>query len=118
MNSSGIVGRTLGLLVFIGGIALLGLVFWLSWQIFLDPGLTAGPGESPGDELLPRLSTLIVRLAFLLTMCVAASLIASKGIQLYVADETGLPARRRKHRAASEEPASDRASSDLEAGAE
>lgn len=82
MKTAGLLGRAAGLLVFAIGIAMLATVFWQSWKLFLDPGIPAG-GE--GGELISRLVQLVVRLAFLLAMCVAASLIASKGIQLYTA---------------------------------
>lgn len=72
-------------------------VFWFGFKIFQDPGFAASASKSltkgaaqnaaAGSVagILPRLTVLLVQLAFLLAMCVAASLIASKGIQLYAA---------------------------------
>ncbi len=79
MRISQLVGRTIGLLVFLGGIAMLVYVFVLGWRVFEEPGFTGSGTEG----LVSHLVTVIVRLAFLLAMCVAGSLIASKGILLY-----------------------------------
>lgn len=82
MRTSQLVGRTIGLLVFLCGIAMLVFVFVLGWRIFQNPGFTGAVGSGT-DGIVSHLVTLIVRLAFLLAMCVAGSLIASKGILLY-----------------------------------
>ena len=83
MRTSQLVGRTIGLLVFLGGIAMLVYVFVLGWRIFENPGFTGAAAGSGADGIVSHLVTVIVRLAFLLAMCVAGSLIASKGILLY-----------------------------------
>ena len=90
MKSAGLLGRAAGLLVFVVGVGMLATVFWHSWKLFLDPGIPSG---GQGGELVTRLVQLVVRLAFLLAMCVAASLIASKGIQLYTAAHRPAPLR-------------------------
>ncbi len=94
MRAYGIIGRALGLLVFLAGATMLAGVFYLGFQIFQDPGFSTG--NSTGDKatsaaalIVPHLTVLLVRLAFLLAMCIAASLMASKGIQLYVAGVSG-----------------------------
>ncbi len=97
MRAYSIVGRGLGLIVFLVGIAMLAGVFWFGFKIFQDPGFVASASKSASAgaagtaatnsaaSILPRLVVLLVQLVFLLAMCVAASLIASKGIQLYAA---------------------------------
>lgn len=113
MRTSHLVGRTIGLLVFLAGILMLGYVFVLGWRIFENPGFagaqTAASAQAGGaDRILSHLVVVLVRLAFLLAMCVAGSLIASKGILLYgslvhhapSADAASGPAPSRQKRAA------------------
>ena len=88
-------GRAIGLIVFVVGVAMLAAVFWLSWKIFQNPGFAETTATVVTANVIARLAGLIVQLAFLLSMCVAASLIASKGIQLYAAgDSPWLPHRK------------------------
>lgn len=81
-------GRAIGLIVFVVGVAMLAVVFWLSWKIFQNPGFVQTTASVATANALSRLAVLVVQLAFLLSMCVAASLIASKGIQLYAAGDS------------------------------
>jgi len=91
MTSPGFFGRVTGLLVFLLGVGMLVTVFWQSWMIYQDPGLTSSAAGTGMEGLVSRLTVLVVRLAFLLAMSVAASLISSKGVQLYLASAYGPP---------------------------
>lgn len=95
MRVYGLIGRAVGLIVFLAGVVMLVVVFWQSWQMFLQTGLESVGKETASGVILARLSSLIARLALLLAMCVAGSLIASKGIQLYSAGESPWPGRSR-----------------------
>lgn len=101
-GATGVVGRLVGFIIFLLGIFMLGVVFWQSWQIFLDPGVTRAPANA-SDTLVARLSALLVRLAFLLAMTIAASLIASKGITLFISAHHPAPAPAKRSRRAAQE---------------
>jgi uncharacterized membrane protein len=76
-----------GILIFLGGIALLVFTFSLAYSMFTTPperALNLPPGE-PVD--LTQAGTafvgIIIRVLLLVVMCIAASIIATRGIRLY-----------------------------------
>ncbi len=89
---SEVVGTSVGLLVFLAGVGLLIFVFVLALGLFHDPGiLTAAAATPPGAEAaggVPVAGTLMVlgaRILFLFVMVLAASVLTSKGVHLYLA---------------------------------
>lgn len=88
-------GRVTGLLVFLAGIGLLVFVFSLAHALFNTPTppLPAPAPVVPGSQPAPSaaieigrdFSVFTQRVLLLFLMCIAGSLIASKGIQLYFA---------------------------------
>ncbi len=81
-----IAGRFIGILVFLGGIAMLVLAFVLAYQAFHDPkviipaaALNAKPAANPTVVYL----TMGLRLVLLFVMGYIGSLIAARGAQLF-----------------------------------
>ena len=89
--------RITGLLVFLAGVGLLVFVFLTANTLFNAPappapapapvatGEQGGNAASAGVEIGRSFSQLLQKILLLLLMCVAGSVIASKGIQLYFA---------------------------------
>jgi hypothetical protein len=93
-NHETIAARVTGILVFAAGIAILAFVFFTARGLFDAPlprladrrpaeGVAAAP--SAATEIGRSLTQFVRQLLLLLLMCVAGSVIASKGIQLYFA---------------------------------
>lgn len=101
MKASGILGQIIGIVVFVVGIAMLVHVFLIGWQVFQSPDMAPKNPDPGGDAVVTRLATLVVRLAFLLVMSIAGSLVASKGIQLYAAESSSGQTQRKTFRTAS-----------------
>lgn len=82
-------GCAVGLLVMLGGLALLGLTFKLAYDMFaIPPERAMGfDPKKPVDMNLAGQSFagLIIRVLLLLTMALIGSLIANRGINLYLA---------------------------------
>lgn len=64
---------------------MLAFVFLQSWEIYSDPGIVMASANEASALVVGDLTRLAVRLIFLVVMCVAGSLIASKGIHLIIA---------------------------------
>jgi len=92
------VGRIVGILVFLVGICLLGLVFWQTYTMLTNPvpeltsiiHRTAMPlksNQTAPPSALPAATAAVVafllKLALLLIAVIAGSIISSKGIHLY-----------------------------------
>jgi hypothetical protein len=97
-STDNIAARVLGILVFLAGVALLGYVFATANTLFHLPpphvpeptsaatSAAAGSGAAPAAAAIAigqSLSDYIKQLLALLLMCIAGSLVASKGIHLY-----------------------------------
>jgi hypothetical protein len=82
-----ITGSILGALAFIGGIALMALVFQLAYQMFHVPPTTwiQPDSKKPLDitQAAAGLGTVIIRILLLLVMAVIGGLIANRGVHLY-----------------------------------
>ena len=86
-----IVGRLVGMLVFLIGVTLLVFVFMQAFRLFgLKPSdalglqFTGDPKTDPTLGLIgSRFGLLFVQIAFLFIMALAASLISQRGINLY-----------------------------------
>jgi hypothetical protein len=94
-----IVGRIIGMLVFFAGIGLLALVFYHAYQLFTAPpgqalGLTftGDPKKDPpAMQIGVVFATLLLRIGYMAVMCLVASLVANKGVQLYFSALHGVP---------------------------
>ncbi|MBV6502991.1 MAG: hypothetical protein AKCLJLPJ_01050 [Fimbriimonadales bacterium] len=79
-------GLILGAIVFLGGISLLGLTFYKAWDLFSQPPSTLIESSNPDvAKIGASIGDVFLRIAFLLVMCVAGSIISSRGIQMYFA---------------------------------
>jgi len=94
--------RLIGLLIFLAGVGMLLFVFFTAKTLFDAPpppvptpaptGTAGAAAPSALADLGVAFGRLLQRILILLLMCVAASVIASKGIQLFFAAGTpGLP---------------------------
>ncbi len=92
-----LLGRIVGLLVFLVGVALLGLVFAKAFALFGAPpaealGLkfTGDPKRDPTAALIgSQFGWLLFRIAYLFIMAIAGSLMSQKGINLYFSSMKG-----------------------------
>jgi hypothetical protein len=82
-------GKLVAVLVFLGGIGVLGVVFYFAVHLFESPvpglGLPVPPGGTPpsGATIGAALAGLLAKLAILAVLVLSGSLIASKGVHLY-----------------------------------
>jgi hypothetical protein len=94
-----LVGRIIGMLVFLVGVGLLLLVFNLAYHLFNSPpsdalGLTftGNPkSDPPPMKIGAQVTWLLLRIGYLVIMSVAGSLVANKGINLYFSALQGSP---------------------------
>ena len=83
-------GRIVGMVVFTLGIAVVLLVFVLALFMFTSPASELLPAGTPGAPqataagLGSAVVLLIIRIALLFAMTLAGSVVAGKGIQLYL----------------------------------
>jgi uncharacterized membrane protein len=81
-------GRTAGIAVFALGIVILLFVFALAYGMFTsspDEVFSSGKsGEATAAGLGSALALVLIKVALLFVMAIAGSLIASRGIQLYL----------------------------------
>jgi hypothetical protein len=91
-----VTARLLGILVFLAGVALIAYVFWSANTLFHQPPPTvpavaaakaasgnAAAAPSATVEIGRSLVDYLKQLLTLLVMCIAGSVIASKGVQMY-----------------------------------
>jgi hypothetical protein len=89
-----LVGKVIAVLVLLGGIGALGVVFYLAVRMFQSPvpglGLPIPPGGTPPSaaSIGIALATLLSKLLILTIMVLAGSLIANKGVHLYIGSAT------------------------------
>ena len=94
-----ILGRVVGMLVFLIGVGLLVTVFTYAFHLFsLKPSDAMGlrfTGDPKKDPLLAQImfnfSWILVRIALLFIMAMAASLLSQRGINLYFSAMQGAP---------------------------
>ncbi|MHB9035507.1 MAG: hypothetical protein ACYC64_02490 [Armatimonadota bacterium] len=91
MHKGDLVGRIVGMLVFLAGVGILVFVFVAAFQYFNSNAILLKPA-TPASETLPATSRLgesalllFGRIALLIVMAIAGSQVASRGIQLYFA---------------------------------
>jgi len=90
MRKDELLGRFLGIIVFLGGIGLLGFVFVhaYSWFATSGAGLSVPAGSSSAGttaQLGQSALRMLVRIGLLIVMTIVGSLLAGRGIQLYFA---------------------------------
>lgn len=88
-------GSVLGILVFVGGVALVVWSFWLASRIFTAPpeiALNVKPGE-PLDfgQAAQSLFQLVAKSLMLVVMAGLGSAIANRGIKLYASSAPSAP---------------------------
>lgn len=84
--------RLIGIVIFLAGVGMLLFVFFAAKSLFDAPPPSV-PAPAPGDAAAPgamagigaAFAHLLQRILLLLLMCIAGSVIASKGIQLFFA---------------------------------
>jgi len=84
-----IAARLIGLATFLGGLAVIGIVLKLGYGLFTDPTLGQGVKPAGADEsalvaIVRGFAALLVRILLLFLGSVCGSLIANKGMHLYV----------------------------------
>lgn len=91
MRRHDLLAKVLGLVVFLGGIAVLAFVFMTAYHLFHSP-LGAIKTAAPGSSVTPAAQqigqsalSLLVRIALLIVMTIVGSLIAGRGVQMYFA---------------------------------
>lgn len=91
MRKDDLVGRILGILVFLGGVALLALVFAAAYGWFTSPGagLQTAPVKGSAAPVTAQLGQsamyMFIKIALLIVMAIVGSLLAGRGAQLYFA---------------------------------
>lgn len=99
MRKDSAAGRALGIMVFLLGIGILVAVAVIAYNLFNASGsaLTVTPGLPAGttSQLGASAIRLLYRLALLIILCIAGSLVAARGLHLYfVATGSPMPGRR------------------------
>ncbi len=91
MRRHDLLGRILGIIVFLGGIAALALVFTIAHRFFNSPmGEIKAPVQAASTvpaaaQLGSSALTMLIRIGLLIVMTIAGSLIAGRGVQMYFA---------------------------------
>ncbi|HZO90262.1 MAG TPA: hypothetical protein VFB38_18195 [Chthonomonadaceae bacterium] len=96
---SDLIGRIIGMLVFLLGVALLVVVFYMAYGLYNQPAaqalglkFTGNPKTDPQATTIGvQFGTLLFRIAYLFIMSIAGSLVANKGINLYFSALQGMP---------------------------
>ncbi len=83
-------GRTIGMVIFILGIVILLFVFGIAYSMFTAPasqvfGATPNTATITALGLGSALVVMLIRIALLLVMTIAGSLVAARGMHLYLA---------------------------------
>jgi flagellar basal body-associated protein FliL len=82
---SGSAGRSMGIVIFTVGIALMAVVFVLAILTFQQLPQLLASDQPPPQGILAVLAIAAARAVFLLVMGYVSSLMASKGLDLYAA---------------------------------
>jgi hypothetical protein len=87
MRRDSAAGRVLGIVVFLVGIGILVLVAVITYRLFTAnaPALHVTPGAPAGAaaELGRSAIGMLYRIALLIVLCIAGSLLAARGLHLY-----------------------------------
>ncbi|MGC8863705.1 MAG: hypothetical protein ACP5R5_13150 [Armatimonadota bacterium] len=91
MRKGDLVGRVVGIVVFLGGIGLLAFVFATAYSWFSTPSAALPTSASPAStapataQLGRSALGILERIALLIVMTIVGSLLAGRGVQLYFA---------------------------------
>lgn len=96
---SDILGRVIGMVVFLLGVGLLLWVFYIAYGLFtatpaqaIGLNITGDPKRDPGAaQIGSQFGWLLCRIAFLFVMSISGSLVSQKGINLYFSAVQGIP---------------------------
>src|SRR5579859_7051688 len=94
-----LMGRVIGMMVFLLGVGLLLWVFYIAYGLFmasptvaLGLRITGDPKRDPGvAQIGSQFGWLLCRIAFLFIMSISGSLISQKGINLYFSAVHNVP---------------------------
>ncbi len=81
----------IGVLVFLGGVALLLLTFKLAYDMFTTPPVEAlqiGKNAIEFEKVVPNLIGIVVKILLLIVMGVMGSLVANRGVTLFTGSRT------------------------------
>ena len=91
MRRHDLLGRLVGIFVFLCGVGLLVFVFWMTYSFFHAPlsqlptAPAHGSTEPASSQLGKSALELLVRIGLLVVMTIIGSVMASRGVQLYFA---------------------------------
>lgn len=97
MKKADFTGRLIGIVVFMTGIGLLAFVFLTAYHWFSTPSasISTSPNPSSNVSTVSQLGKSVVvmleKIALLVVMTIVASLVASRGAQLYFASVNAKP---------------------------
>ncbi len=99
IHCTDIICRVIGLVVFCVGVGLLVTVFTIAYRLFnsspaqvLGITFTGNPHKDPGAATIgSQFGWLLFRIGFLLLMSLAGSLVAQKGVNLYLSVSQSFP---------------------------
>jgi len=94
-GQSGLAGGLFGILVFLAGVALLGVAFKIAFDMFQIPPAQMFEMEQGKpieiNAVAPKLMSVVVRILLLLVMAVVGGMVANRGIRLYADARTRVP---------------------------
>ena len=85
MHRKDLVGRLLGIVIFLLGVVLLTFVFFAAYGFFSADVISAQNPEPIANQLGRSAINVLAKIGYLIVMTIAGSLIAGKGITLYFA---------------------------------
>ena len=91
MRKDDLIGRLIGIIVFLLGIGLLAFVFATAYSWFTTPSAGLAISPTPGStapataQLGQSAVVLLVKIGLLIVMTIVGSLLAGRGVQLYFA---------------------------------
>jgi hypothetical protein len=97
MRKGDLLGRIIGMVVFLGGIGLLAFVFATAYSWFSTPSAALPTAPAPGSnapatvQLGKSAFVLLEKIALLIVMTIVGSLLAGRGVQLYFAAVNAKP---------------------------
>jgi len=97
MRRGDLIGRVIGIVVFLGGIGLLAFVFATAYAWFSTPSAALPTSASPGSsgpataQLGKSALDILERIGLLVVMTIVGSLLAGRGVQLYFASVNAKP---------------------------
>jgi len=97
MRKGDLLGRIIGIVVFLGGIGLLSFVFATAYSWFSTPPAALATSPTPGStapataQLGKSAVVMLEKIGLLIVMTIVGSLLAGRGVQLYFASVNAKP---------------------------